>query len=103
MDLTLIDQQWGMVKSPAPIDAAFSSVSERRCYTPEPPQMTQMEMAFSLSHKPFWGGIKTLSEDNKCFVCGNRHPDPGKCYPVLEACSLVTKDEEGWVGGCEGN
>ena len=38
MDLTLINQRRGLVKSPAPIGAAVRSVSEFRQETPNPPQ-----------------------------------------------------------------
>ena len=36
-----------------------------------------------------------FSEDNRCFVFGNRYPNPGNCHPILEAGYLMMKDEEG--------
>ena len=57
-ELMLIYQHRGLVKSPAPISAAVSSVSEHIWNTPTPPQRTQMEPALSLSQKLFQKCIK---------------------------------------------
>ena len=54
-----------------------------------------MDLMFSLSHKIFWYHIKMFSEDNRCFVFGNRYPNPGNCHPILEAGYHMMKDEEG--------
>ena len=54
-------------------------------------------MLLSLSHNLFWGRIKNLLKDKKCFICGNRHPDPGNCFPILQYEYIMAKDEG--VGG----
>ena len=95
MDLTLLDQHRGMVKYPAPISAAVSSVSKCRRQTPTSNQRTQMEPTLSLSHKLFREHIKTLLWENNSFVCGNRHHNPVNCHSILETGYHMMRVNEG--------
>ena len=60
-----------------------------------PSQKKQQYPSFYLLHKLFQERIKMLSEENKCFTCGNSHPEPGNCRPILESGYLMIKDNEG--------
>ena len=94
-ELMLIEQHMGLVKPPPPLSAAARSVSEHGRPTPTPPQRSTTETSLYLSHKPFQDLIKALSEENKYFVCRNRHPKQGNCCPILEAGYLMIKDDKG--------
>ena len=95
MYITLIYQRRGLVKSSFPIGSAIRYVSDRRHKTPTPPPRGQTEQSFSLIHNIFWVLMKMLLEYKKFFICGNRHPDPVNCHPILESGYLMIKDEYG--------
>ena len=54
----------------------------------------KQELPVSLSHNIFSKSINILSEEQKFFVCGIIHPNPGKCLPVLYDGYLMIKDAE---------
>ena len=91
----LIEQHMGLVKPPPPLSAAARSVSEHGRPTPTPPQRSTTETSLYLSHKPFQDLIKALSEENKYFVCRNRHPKQENCCPILESGYIMIKDDKG--------
>ena len=71
----MIDQFMGLVKITIEMaGVTVSSVYECRQTPPIPPKV-QQEPYLSLMHKLFRKRIEIISEDNKCFVCENRHPD----------------------------
>ena len=79
-EIYLIDQNRGLNQTPPDtVGSTISFFSNRKRNTTIPHPKDQHGPYLFLSHKPFIYIIKTITEENKCFVCGNRHLDPGNC------------------------